>query len=495
MKKRFVKIIALALMLASVFSLVACGGQKTKVDAQALFQQLLEQGTYGTMLTDAGDLGMIAFSGLPEGTTIKFYRGGGEYSDCLVLFTLPSAEDMPKAEASVATYLGEISDQAQKYNANELTKIKDAVIWKQDQYLILCISEDAQAIRGLLEQSSALSADPEQTTTGEQVPETTAKPVTLHKWDKDYPVLVSKSGTYHTYGEAAGYRVDDGAFESYFYNDEAADKYASVINSAVNKLADTDTNIYCLAIPTAIGIVFPDDLIPKYGAYENQQARIQEIYGKIDDSVTKVECFENLMQHRDEYLYFRTDFHWNGRAAYYAYESFCAAKGATPYTLDQRQKAEFPNFQGALYQNMCEKDPELKADVLEAYYPYSQNIDMVFTDTRGNKVSWKVISDVSDWDPSMKYNAFAGGDNPITVYENPDVTDGSVGILVKDSFGNALVSYLVDHYSVLYEIDPRYWYGNIPEFAREVEATDLIFANNVGMIRSSYLIGLLADNI
>ena len=66
-----------------------------------------------------------------------------------------------------------------------------------------------------------------------------------------------------------------------------------------------------------------------------------------------------------------------------------------------------------------------------------------------------------------------------------------MAIVVKESFGNAMMPYFPDHYSTVYEVDYRYWEGNLVDFAREVGATDIIFANNIGMVRSSYLIGLM----
>ena len=307
-----------------------------------------------------------------------------------------------------------------------------------------------------------------------------------------YPAITSTTGKFYNYGTGA-YRVDDTAFENYFYDEAAANAYAAVVNSAYETLAGK-VNVYDMVIPTAIGIVFPDDMVSVFKEYQPQDQRLNLIYSKINDGVIKVNAFDNLMRHRNEYLYFRTDFHWNGAAAYYAYEVFCQEKGVTPYTLDQRKHVTFDNFYGALYYNNCNKDSQLRGDVVHAYYPYSSNVSMVYTDRKGNQVKWNVISDVSAWADYSKYNTFAGGDNPITVYTNPDVTDGSVGIIVKESFGNALISYLVDHYSVLYEIDYRYWDGNIADFALEKGATDLLFANNIGMVRSSVLVGMLADN-
>ena len=65
---------------------------------------------------------------------------------------------------------------------------------------------------------------------------------------------------------------------------------------------------------------------------------------------------------------------------------------------------------------------------------------------------------------------------------NPNITDDSVLILVKESFGNPLPAFLCDHYSTIYIIDYRSWYGNIIDFAREVHADDLLFANNINSL-------------
>ena len=73
--------------------------------------------------------------------------------------------------------------------------------------------------------------------------------------------------------------------------------------------------------------------------------------------------------------------------------------------------------------------------------------------------------------------------------------DGSVLVVVKESYGNALMPYLVDHYSVIYEIDYRYWQGDIVDFALSVGATDLLFTNNLTMISAGVLVGMLSNII
>lgn len=311
----------------------------------------------------------------------------------------------------------------------------------------------------------------------------------------EIPSLTSRSGEYYDYGNGI-IRVDNQAFEEYGYVESAAQHYANIVNLTAEALYG-DTQVYCMALPTAIGIVLPDDIAAIFPRYEDQGAATQKLYAKISPAVKTVDCYGHLMPHRDEYLYFRTDFHWNGRAAYYAYEAFCSAKGIKPYTLDERTESKFQGFLGALYNNSCGQDPILAEmpDTVLAYHPYSSSATMQYTDWDGVVRSWSIIADVSSWSPSSKYSTFAGGDSPFAEFTNPDVTDGSVCIVVKESYGNALLPYLVDHYSKIYEIDYRYWKGDLIEFAREHEADDLIFANNMSMIRSEYLIGRLNEII
>lgn len=89
----------------------------------------------------------------------------------------------------------------------------------------------------------------------------------------------------------------------------------------------------------------------------------------------------------------------------------------------------------------------------------------------------------------MKYSAFAAGDNPITVITNEDIRDGSSCIVVKESFGNAFIPFLADHYQNIYEIDYRYWKGNVAEYAQKKGVQDVILINNLSMTRNKYLVG------
>ena len=100
----------------------------------------------------------------------------------------------------------------------------------------------------------------------------------------------------------------------------------------------------------------------------------------------------------------------------------------------------------------------------------------------------KIIYDESTAPASLKYGAFITGDNAYSVINNPDVTDGSSCIVVKESFGNAFVPFLTDHYQTIYVLDYRYWKGSISQFAVDKGVQDVLFVNNLSAIRSTALV-------
>lgn len=110
---------------------------------------------------------------------------------------------------------------------------------------------------------------------------------------------------------------------SLYGGDPASGKwYAQVLNSYHEELPDVQ--IYNMIIPTAIEFYVPD----KYrDLTQSQKAMIDLVYGTLDPSIKKVDAYSELAAHTDEYIYFRTDHHWTGLGAYYAYRAFCGRRG------------------------------------------------------------------------------------------------------------------------------------------------------------------------
>ena len=308
--------------------------------------------------------------------------------------------------------------------------------------------------------------------------------------DEPQHVVIEVQGDEERYD--AVYRVGDTGYEMYTYVESTAKKYADNINAIADAVEGTAT-VYMLPAPLSSGITLPDALYGK-DIFSDQKAAEDGIIGFMNDNVVSVPLNKAMMAHRGEYIYFRTDHHWTATGAYYAYAEFCKAAGKTPTPLESYETEEFPGFLGTFYRDTNESSHlGDNPDTVVAYHPLSTEATLDYTDKNGQVIRWPIIYDQSNAPASYKYGTFVGGDQPYTIIKNPALTDGSSCVVVKESFGNAFVPFLVDHYETVHVIDYRYWEGSVSDFVKTNGVDDVLFVNNLSAIRSSVLVGYLHD--
>lgn len=304
------------------------------------------------------------------------------------------------------------------------------------------------------------------------------------------PAIVSRSGSYVTYNGTNVMRVDDRAYEMCVYLEDVAKQYAGIIESVAEAL-EGRARVFDMIIPMSYGIMMPDDMRPKISYYIDMKECIDKTYSYVS-KVGTVSVFDTLMMHRNEFIYFRTDHHWTARGAYYAYVQLMYKLGKTPNPLSGYREVSFGGFLGTMYKDSGNDPALLPEETVYAYYPISEGVKMTIHASNGKVFEYPIVCDVTNYNASAKYDVFAGEDNPLTVFTNPAVTDGSSCIVIKESFGNAMMAFICDHYSTVYEIDYRYYKGSIVDFAKEHNVNDVIFLNNFMMISSKTNVGKLA---
>lgn len=306
--------------------------------------------------------------------------------------------------------------------------------------------------------------------------------------ESTYPKITAK-GKVKTFGGTV--MIGDSAYELYNYVESSAKKYANVINHVAKNLKGK-AEVYDMVVPTSVGITLPDNKVHKVNS-SNQNKAISSIYKMLRKDVRTVSLYDTLMQHRDEYIYFRTDHHWTGLGAYYAYQQYCQEKGIEPHGLSEYKTDQFGKYLGSFYTETG-GSKQLRSDKLKVYYPvHNKKLDMEYRDAAGSTYHGSVICDGTHYGIQLKYCVFIAGDNAYTVVRNKKRKDGSSCVVVKESYGNAFVPYLADHYQNVYVVDYRYWTGSVTEFAKEKGVDDVIFLNNISMTRNAYLIGKLAQ--
>ncbi len=286
------------------------------------------------------------------------------------------------------------------------------------------------------------------------------------------------------------------AYQLYFFNQQNSNSYVALINSFASEI-DGRAKVYNMIAPLHSEIALSDATISKYGA-SSCDAAIKYMYSNLSSKVTPVDVTPSLRAHNDEYLYFRTDHHWTARGAYYAYVEFCKQKGIEPTPLTDYQRVQFDGFLGTFYDNKELNHPTAMKndpDYVEAFVPIGTN-DAFIYDSDGSKLAeYSVVSSKTGNRPGNKYLCFIGGDQPLTEIHNPQINDGSSIVVIKESYGNAFVPFLVDSYQHVYVIDYRHWEGKLADFVVENEIDDVLFLNVVNNTSTPERLTELKENL
>jgi len=161
--------------------------------------------------------------------------------------------------------------------------------------------------------------------------------------------------------------------------------------------------------------------------------------------------------------------------------------------LEDYEKETYSGFLGSFYSSDPNSDMENNPDTVEAYRSKA-NTALSYTDSEGNTIEdWPVIQDGTDYSTENKYLIFCAADQPYEEIVNHDLADGPSCVVVKESFGNALVPFLANHYRRMIVVDYRYYEGSIAELATETGAQDVIFLNNISMTRNEELVNDLSN--
>lgn len=288
----------------------------------------------------------------------------------------------------------------------------------------------------------------------------------------------------------------DTAYQLYAFNKQNSESYAALINTFADQVKGK-TNVYDMIVPLHYQIALDRGTAKKFGASDCEEA-IDYMYSLMNSSIKTVDTLPYLISHNSEYLYYRTDHHWTARGAYYAYQAFCRAKGISPSALSKYQRLQFDGFLGTLYSEAGQPSAMKQSpDFVEAFVPIGTN-KITVTEKSGNVNTYSVVNKQTDsWYPAAgaKYNCFIAGDNPISEIHNPNKNDGSSIVIVKESYGNAFVPFLVDSYEYVYVIDYRYWSGHLADFVTQKGIDDVLFLNVINITSTATRLGELADII
>ena len=231
------------------------------------------------------------------------------------------------------------------------------------------------------------------------------------------------------------------------------DKLIRIFNNFDDHL---NINLKLLLVPTSIA--FNYDKLPAASIYDNQLDDINYIYNNINfDSIN---VYNVLKKHNEtSNMYYKLDHHWTTDGAYYAYTEIAKSFGYNAYSKTSFVEEEVStDFYGTLYSKV--NDYTRKSDSIKLYR-YSNNLDVYYDDDNKHTNSLYEYSYLSKKD---KYAMFLDNNHSLIIITNNDIESEDELIVIKDSYANSLIPFLVNHYKRIHVIDPRYYNGSISEY-------------------------------
>ena len=224
--------------------------------------------------------------------------------------------------------------------------------------------------------------------------------------------------------------------------------------AAVRSLAEHYPGKVSFMLVPSAAAVYPEDL-PAGVPQVDEEAKLSEAASAVQGGHF-IQVLPALYDHKDEYIYYRTDHHWTTLGAYYAYEAFCKELGLTPFDRSAHTAETAENFYGTHYSKARTWNAE--PDTITWYELQNQltiwNVTGPGQPTEGTTTG---LYDTAKLDVYDKYAMFLHGNNGLSRVAG----DGAGKILViKDSYANSFVPYLTANYAAIDVVDFRnYNYG------------------------------------
>lgn len=315
------------------------------------------------------------------------------------------------------------------------------------------------------------NANTSSTTTAAQI---TAPPVTQPP--TEVIPAIADNGQDGVVTDSGIYLWNNQGYELFSGTEESAKNYALAISGYKNQLG-SEINVYNLVVPGHAEFGLPDRL-KENAPTRSQKENTNSIYNSYSADVKAVDVYDTFNKHKNEYIYFNTDHHWTGLGAYYAYTEFARVAGFEPTEITDLTAHNIEGFLGSLYTATNDSSLAQNADTV-TYYDipgnYTTNI-LVAGDEELTEVGALNYSDVAT---DGAYSVFIWGDNPLTQVKHIDSNNDKKILVIKESYGNAFVPFLVNNYDEVHVIDFRHYSGNVKEYCTQNGIKEVLFLNGI----------------
>lgn len=254
----------------------------------------------------------------------------------------------------------------------------------------------------------------------------------------------------------------------------------------MNTLAETfpSQTVYAMVAPLATEFYLPAKAAK---ASNPQKPFIYSVRDRLSPKVKFVDVYDELLKHKKEDIYLRTDHHWAGLGGYYAAKKLAETAGVPFKGLEAYDRHVIKNFVGSMYGYSKDISVKKAPEDFVYYTPNQVSYDSQFVSYSLNK-NFKITHESKPYKSAFfkkfkdgsgnAYLTFIGSDQAYVKVKTS--TPGNRRLLIiKDSYGNAVPGNLFYSFNEVHVIDFRYFTHNLKEYVAKNGITDIAVCFNV----------------
>lgn len=260
-------------------------------------------------------------------------------------------------------------------------------------------------------------------------------------------------------------------------NIEALKKFVEEITVPRN-----NSNVKIMMVPSKTNIL--KEKLPIF-AENYDEIVFYEAMEKELPKETLIPVKEILEEHKEEYIYYRTDHHWTMLGAWYGYKSYLSAC----YELEENVKEPLEDK----IKEAERKKQELKMvsnDFLGTTYSkvnmYSKKDEIFVYEPKGEfsviyNLGEKTEDSFYQWEFLKKkdqYSVFSGGNQGILEIMGGE-KNGKTLMIVKDSFANTMIPFLMEDYEKIVVVDMRQMNAKLSMVVGMFHPSDVLIVYNL----------------
>lgn len=232
------------------------------------------------------------------------------------------------------------------------------------------------------------------------------------------------------------------------FDEEQMQTNIDVLVEFVNRVGER-ADVKVMMVPTKTWVM--QEKLPLFAPTYDEQIfydALQEKFSAVDEQ-TLIPVDQVLFAHRDEEIYYRTDHHWTTWGAWYGYSAYAQAMGISAEQVRKKSDLQLAsnNFLGTTYAKVHQA---AKADEISIYEPQTP-LEVIYN--MGEKTT-QSLYETEFLNTEDQYRVFTGG-NQAVLEITGGIQNGKTLLLIKDSFANCMLPFLVEDFEKVIVVDLR----------------------------------------